>query len=150
MTTTVRAIQQEDKAVWEDLWHQYNVFYKRVDSITQEITDTTFTRMLDPNTRIYGAVALDSSSKPIGFVHWYPHPSTSSIEEQVYLHDLFVDPESRNGGVGRKLIEHVYEHSKEAGAKSVYWHTQFFNHRAQLMYVKVADRTDFVQYRKML
>ncbi len=106
------------------------------------------------------AVAVDASSttsssgqegEVIGFANWYPHPSTSSIEETVYLHDLFVDPGTRNAGAGRKLIEYVCEHARETlGVKSVYWHTQFFNHRAQLLYVNVAERTDFVVYSKTL
>ena len=101
---------------------------------------------------MYSAVSVSSSdNKVTGFANWYPHPSTSSVEETVYLHDLFVDPASRNSGTGRKLIEYVYEHAKkELGVGSVYWHTQYFNHRAQLLYVNVADRTDFVVYRKGL
>ena len=150
MSIQIRPIQKDDEAAWRDLWRQYNEFYKR--TVSEEVTKTTFSRFLDDKVRIYGAVAVDSQSnnKIIGFATWYPHPSTSSIEETVYLHDLFVDPSSRNAGTGRKLIEHVYESAKEMGAASVYWHTQYFNHRAQLLYVNVADRTDFVKYSKTL
>ena len=149
MSARIRPVQKNDEAAWRKLWQQYNEFYKR--TIPEEVTTTTFARFLDDKVRMYSAVALDpgdESEKIIGFVNWYPHPSTSSIEEDVYLHDLFVDPSSRNSGTGRQLIEHVYEHAKTIPAKSVYWHTQFSNHQAQLLYVNVADRTDFVQYRK--
>ncbi|KAL9615103.1 MAG: hypothetical protein Q9167_000421 [Letrouitia subvulpina] len=149
MSALVRPVQKEDEASWRNLWQQYNEFYER--TVSEEVTKTTFARFLDNKVRIYGAVAVDpSDSKITGFVTWYPHPSTSSVEEVVYLHDLFVDPSARNAGTGRQLIEHVYEHAKKIPAESVYWHTQYFNHRAQLLYVKVADRTDFVQYRKTL
>ncbi|KAL8825504.1 MAG: hypothetical protein Q9191_004374 [Dirinaria sp. TL-2023a] len=150
MSTQIRAIQKADEAAWRNLWQQYNEFYKR--TIPEPVTSTTFARFLDDSVRMYGAVAVDTKSndKIVGFVTWYPHPSTSSIEEDVYLHDLFVDPSTRNVGTGRLLIEHVYEHAKTIPAASVYWHTQYFNHAAQLLYVKVADRTDFVQYRKAL
>lgn len=149
MPVAIRAIKEADKQAWLGLWSQYNEFYKR--TVPQDISDITFSRFLDDSVRMYGAVAEDSdSNKLIGFVHWYPHMSTSSVEEVVYLHDLFVDPNARNKGTGRQLIEHVYAHAKTIPASSVYWHTQYFNHRAQLLYVKVADRTDFVQYNKML
>ena len=149
MSAQIRSIEKDDEPVWRNLWQQYNDFYKR--TIPEPVTSTTFSRLLDDNMRMYGAVAIKPGSQQvIGFVTWYPHPSTSSIEEIVYLHDLFVDPEVRNGGVGRQLIEHVYESAKTLGAKSVYWHTQYFNHSAQLLYVKVADRTDFVRYQKGL
>jgi D-amino-acid N-acetyltransferase len=84
-------------------------------------------------------------------VTWFPHLSTASIEPVVYLNDLFVDPTQRNSGIGGKLIDHVYKHSKAVhNAKSVYWHTQHFNHRGQLLYVKKGTKTDFVQYEKVL
>lgn len=149
MSVQIRAIQKDDEAAWRNLWEQYNAFYER--TIPEEVTKKTFERFLDDQVRMYSAVAVDSESgKVIGFANWYPHPSTSSIEEVVYLHDLFVDPSVRNKGAGRKLIEHVYDHAKSIPAQSVYWHTQHFNHRAQLLYVKVADKTPFVQYRKAL
>lgn len=149
MSTLIRPIQTNDEPAWQSLWQQYNTFYER--TVSEKVTQTTFARFLDGKTRMYASVAVAAEdNKIIGFVHWYPHPSTSSIEEVVYLHDLFVDPNARNGGVGRQLIEHVYEHAKTIAAEAVYWHTQFFNHRAQLLYVKVADRTDFVMYRKTL
>ena len=149
MSAQIRPIEKGDEPAWRDLWQQYNDFYKR--TISEPVTSTTFSRLLDDKLRMFGAVAIDTKTqKVIGFVNWYPHPSTSSIEEIVYLHDLFVDPDARNGGVGRQLIEFVYEDAEKLGAKEVYWHTQYFNHRAQLLYVKVADRTDFVRYQKDL
>lgn len=147
MPTTIRAIQQGDEGRWRELWQQYNEFYKR--TIPEEVTAATIARCLDEKVRMYSAVAVDGD-KIVGFVNWYPHVSTSSVQEIVYLHDLFVDPSIRNKGTGRQLIEHVYEHARSIPASSVYWHTQFFNHRAQLLYVKVADRTDFVKYDKVL
>jgi D-amino-acid N-acetyltransferase len=150
MAIEIRAVRASDEPAWRGLWEQYNQFYKR--TVPDDVTHTTFTRFLDDNVRMYGAVAVEANQpeKIVGFVNWYPHPSTSSIGEVVYLHDLFVDPEIRNKGTGRRLIEHVYEHAKALGAESVYWHTQYFNHRAQLLYTRVAERTDFVQYQKQL
>lgn len=150
MSVQIRAIEKKDEEAWRNLWEQYNEFYKR--TVPDNVTKTTFARFLDDKVPMYGAVAVDTSDndKVVGFVHWYPHQSTSSIEEVVYLHDLFVDPNIRNKGAGRKLIEHVYEHARSIPAESVYWHTQYFNHRAQLLYTKVATRTDFVQYHKTL
>lgn len=149
MAPNIRSIQKSDESGWRNLWQQYNDFYER--TVPEEVTTTTFGRLLDQNVRMHGAVAVnETDSNILGFVHWYPHLSTSSIEEQVYIHDLFVDTSDPAKGTGRALIEHVFEWSKALPAKSVYWHTQFFNHRAQLLYVKVADRTDFVVYRKTL
>ena len=143
-TIAVRPIEQADEETWRKHWHAYNEFYKRVDSITEKITATNFERFLSKDSPIQCAVAV-ADDKLVGFATWYPHSNTATVEEIIYLNDLFVDPEARNGGVGRKLIEHVYGVADKAGM-AVYWHTQFFNHRAQLLYTKVANRTDFIMY----
>ena len=149
MAVTIRPIEAKDETIWRKHWAAYNEFYQRTDIITEDITATTFSRFLSPQSPIECAVAEDPSSEQVvGFVTWYPHPSTASIEDIVYLNDLFVDPECRNGGVGRKLIEHVYAQADKAGTKAVYWHTQYFNHRAQLLYTKIGTRTDFIRYNR--
>ena len=146
-TVQIRPIQPNDKEIWTDLWNQYNVFYKRI--IPDEVTETTFNRFLDPNNAINCGVA-ESNGKVIGFANYYPHDSTASIKPNFYLHDLFVDPEARAGGVGEKLIDYVAERAREADAYQLYWHTQYFNYRAQGLYAKVGERSDLVLWKKGL
>jgi D-amino-acid N-acetyltransferase len=146
-TVQIRPIQPNDKEIWTDLWNQYNVFYKR--TIPDEVTETTFNRFLDPNNAINCGVA-ESNGKVIGFANYYPHDSTASIKPNFYLHDLFVDPEARAGGVGEKLIDYVAERAREADAYQLYWHTQYFNYRAQGLYAKVGERSDLVLWKKGL
>jgi len=146
MPFQIRAARKDDEDDWRRLWDQYNEFLKR--TISEEVTSTTFARMLDNGCRMYCSLAINENDQIVGFVHWLPQLSTFSVEETIYLHDMFVDPSSQGGGTGRRLIDHVYEQAKIMNAKSVYWHTQWFNHRAQILYVKMADRTDNVHYRK--
>ena len=146
-TVQIRPIQPNDKEIWTDLWNQYNVFYKR--TIPDEVTETTFNRFLDPNNAIDCGVA-EANGKVIGFANYYPHDSTASIKPNFYLHDLFVDPEARAGGVGEKLIDYVAERAREADAYQLYWHTQYFNYRAQGLYAKVGERSDLVLWKKGL
>lgn len=153
MQVEIRPIAAGDEARWRELWAGYNEFYKR--TISEEVTAHQFSRFLDDKVQLYCAVAVASNAgsgqEIIGFVTWFPHLFTGSIEDIVYLNDLFVDPNQRLSGVGGKLIEHVYKHAKDVlNTKSVYWHTQHFNHRAQLLYVKKGTKTDFVQYSKTL
>jgi len=147
-TIQIRPIQPADKEAWVNLWNQYNVFYKR--TIPDQVTETTFNRFLDPNNAINCGVAESNNGKIIGFANYYPHDSTASIRPNFYLHDLFVDPEARAGGVGEKLIDFVAEKAREAGAYQLYWHTQYFNYRAQGLYAKVGERSDLVLWKKGL
>ena len=52
--------------------------------------------------------------------------------------------------MGRALINGVYDQAKRAGCSRVYWQTHETNHTAMQLYDKVAERSGFVVYRKML
>jgi GNAT superfamily N-acetyltransferase len=66
------------------------------------------------------------------------------------LQDLFVANDTRGLGLGRALIEAVYDKAKEKGASRVHWLTQESNKTARLLYDNIADRSGFIQYRKLL
>ena len=67
-----------------------------------------------------------------------------------FLQDLFVTDGTRGLGVGRALIEAVYERAKAAGASRVHWLTHTANAQARILYDQVADNPGFIQYRKIL
>lgn len=141
---TIRPIEARDEARWRSLWQGYNEYYER--TIPEDATALTFKRMLDPAVELYGAVAEDEGGELAGFVTWMPHMYTGSTADIVYLHDLFVDPATRNKGTGRRLMEYCFARAEESGAGKVYWLTQHFNHRAQLLYTKVGEKSPFVHY----
>jgi GNAT superfamily N-acetyltransferase len=55
----------------------------------------------------------------------------------------------RGRGVGRALIEHVYTQARALGCSRVHWLTQETNTQAMQLYNQVADRSGFLQYRKI-
>jgi GNAT superfamily N-acetyltransferase len=57
---------------------------------------------------------------------------------------------ARGKGVGRALIEAVFERARDAGLDRVYWHTDETNQRSMALYDKLADKPGFVMYRKTL
>jgi hypothetical protein len=48
------------------------------------------------------------------------------------------------------LIEAVYERAAVAGTGRIYWQTHETNSTAMALYNKVAERSGFVVYRKLL
>jgi GNAT superfamily N-acetyltransferase len=143
----LRPIRREDHDSWMPLWRGYQQFYK-VD-IAAAVSATTFERLLDPAEPVNGTLAWQDT-RAVGMVHYIQHRSTWTIGNYCYLQDLFTAPELRGGGVGRKLIEHVYEVAKQAGCARVYWLTHESNDTAMKLYDRVADKPGFIQYRRVL
>jgi GNAT superfamily N-acetyltransferase len=95
-------------------------------------------------------LVAEQSGKLLGLVHYIFHRSTNSVAPTCYLQDLFTLESARGKGIGRSLIEQVYEIARKAGSARVYWLTHETNDTAMKLYDKVAERSGFVVYRKSL
>lgn len=148
----VRPVVTGDYDAWKPLWDGYNAFYEREGdtALPEEVTRTTWDRFFDEREPIYALVAEDVNSELVGLVHYLFHLSSILIGPNCYLQDLYTSEAARGRGVGRALIEAVYEKAKAAGGTRVYWHTHETNRTARDLYDKVADDTGFVVYRKLL
>ena len=142
----IRPIVEADKPEWHRLWTAYLNFYET--SVTPKVYDTAFARLIgnDPQD-FHGALAL-KDDKPVGLVHYLYHRHLWKTENVVYLQDLYADPDVRGQGIGRKLIEYVYDQADAAGCPSVYWLTQDFNQDARKLYDRIGTLTPFIRYNR--
>ena len=145
----VRPVTRADYDQWRPLWDGYNAFYKRVGptAVSEEVTKTTWARFFDGYEPMHALVA-ESEGRLVGLVHYLFHRNTIMLGPVCYLQDLFTDAALRGMGVGRALIEAVYEKAKLAGSPRVYWHTHETNTTAIRLYDQVAEHSGFVVYRK--
>jgi GNAT superfamily N-acetyltransferase len=146
-TFLVRSLNAADRAAWDPLWQGYLTFYEA--TLPPEVTETTWARILDPAEPVHGLAAV-IDGRLVGIVHYLYHRTTWSVGDRCYLNDLFTAEEARGRGVGRALIEAVYDQAQAAGAERVYWLTHETNETAQALYDKVAKRTGFIQYTRPL
>lgn len=144
MNITITQFASEDQSDWIALWEAYLVFYEA--ELPASVGQQTWSRMIDPHGDIHGLKAVDERGTMVGMVTYIYHSTTWSPQARCYLHDLFTLPETRGRGVGRKLIEAVYDAARTDGAEQVYWLTQEFNYQGRILYDKVADRTPFIKY----
>lgn len=146
----VRPVTRQDYDQWLPLWDGYNAFYGRSGptALAADITRTTWERFFDAYEPVNALVA-ESGGQLLGLTHYLFHRSTISIAPNCYLQDLFTTEAARGKGVGRALINGVYERAQLAGSPRVYWLTHETNHTAMELYNKVADHSGFVVYRKM-
>ncbi|MEJ1128435.1 GNAT family N-acetyltransferase [Variovorax sp. CCNWLW225] len=143
----VRAPVPEDYAGWKPLWDGYNAFYEREGptALPEEITRVTWQRFFDAYEPVHALVA-ERDGRLVGLTHYLFHRSTTRIEPNCYLQDLFTLPSERGRGVGRQLIEGVYAHVKRVGAHRVYWQTHVTNTAGRMLYDKMASHDGFIVY----
>ena len=120
----VRSAHRDDFPAWKDLWDGYNAFYGRSGetALPLEITRATWSRFFDEYEPMHALVA-ESSGQLLGLTHFLYHRSTIQVNPTCYLQDLFTTEAARGRGVGRALIEAVYQRARVAGAGRVYWQT---------------------------
>jgi GNAT superfamily N-acetyltransferase len=140
----VRALRDEDRAAWDELWEGYRRFYRA--ELDDAVHDVTFARLRDRADGLVGLVAVGDDDVPIGLAHLVFHPSTFSTRGSCYLEDLFVRRDRRGGGAARALFDAVYAEARERGADRVYWMTQAYNGAARSLYDVVGELTAYVVY----
>jgi GNAT superfamily N-acetyltransferase len=142
----IREVAASERAAWEPLWQGYLQFYQ--SSQSKEATDETWRRIHDPKEPMF-ALGAFVDGKMLGLVQYLFHRSFWTTGDYCYLQDLFVANDTRGLGLGRALIEAVYAKAKAAGASRVHWLTKEDNAQARLLYDNIADRSGFIQYRKL-
>lgn len=146
MTVTVRSLTDTDRDTWTPLWQGYLDFYGT--ALAPEITEVTWSRLLDAAEDMHCLVAENAAGEMIGIVHYLYHRVTWAVEDRCYLEDLFVAEAARGTGAGRALIEAVYAAADARGADQVYWLTQDSNTDGRRLYDRVGLLTPFIKYRR--
>ncbi|HEY0659913.1 MAG TPA: GNAT family N-acetyltransferase [Lysobacter sp.] len=147
MAVVVRPVMQSDFVAWKPLWDGYNAFYGRhgETALPDGITQLTWRRFFDPDEPVYALVA-EADGELLGLTHYLYHRSTTRIALTCYLQDLFTLEAARGRGVGRALIEGVYQATAAAGIDRVYWQTHETNAAGRRLYDTVANHEGFIVY----
>ena len=142
----IRPVAQDDHADWRRMWTAYLEFYET--SVTEDVYDALWSRLLSNDPQEFNGLIAEVDGKPAGLTHYLFHRHGWKVENCCYLQDLYADPDVRGIGVGRALIEAVYAAAdKEPGANGkVYWHTNQDNKRAQLLYDRIGELSDYIRY----
>jgi GNAT superfamily N-acetyltransferase len=144
-------VVKEDFPAWKLLWDGYNAFYGRSGptALPEEITQMTWSRLFDAYEPVHALVA-ESAGELLGLAHFLYHRSTIQLGPSCYMQDLFTLEAARGKGVGRALINAICERAGQEGSPRVYWQTHETNTAAMQLYDKVAEKSGFVVYRKLL
>lgn len=144
MTWTIRDAAVQDRDGWRRLWQGYLAFY--AVPLDHDVTETTWARILDPDSRLSCRVAVRDGGLG-GFAVWHHHVASWSPRDDCYLEDLFVDPSLRGSGLGRALIDDLIHLARDRGFGRLYWHTDEGNARARTLYDSYAPSDGHIRYR---
>lgn len=113
-----------------ELFDLYRIFYNQPSNL--DASKGFICERLEKNDSVI-FVAVDNG-KYVGFTQLYPVFSSVSMQRQWILNDLFVTGESRNKGVGKRLLDASKELVKETQAKGLKLQTAVDNTTAQSLY----------------
>lgn len=143
---SIRPLRADERAAWEPLWQGYLDFYEA--AVSPDNNDVLWARIHDPAEPIF-ALGAYRAGLLIGIAHYIFHRSCWTVGDYCYLQDLFVAKAARGSGAGRALIAAVEEDARKKGASRIHWLTKDDNHAARALYDQVAQRSGFIQYRKL-
>jgi GNAT superfamily N-acetyltransferase len=143
----IRPVGKDERAAWEPLWNGYLAFYEA--TLAPGASDVAWQRFQDPGEPMF-LLGAYVDGQLTGIVQYLFHRSSWTPGNYCYLQDLFVAEAARGLGLGRALIEAVYEKARAAGASRVHWLTQTGNAQARILYDQLAENTGSMQYRKVL
>ncbi len=147
MALEIRDAGPGDEAAWRRLWDGYLSFYDV--ALADEVTDSTWNRILDPQSRVAMRVAV-VDGELAGFAIHHFHDSTWVKTPDCYLEDLYLDERFRGHGIGRALLDDLIGIARQKGWSRLYWHTNRDNARARKLYDNYAQEDGHVRYRMRL
>lgn len=82
-------------------------------------------------------VIASLNATPVGFALFFPNYSTFLGRPGLYLEDLFIRPEARGLGLGRRLLEHLARLAVERGWGRLEWRVLDWNEPSIAFYKKL-------------
>ena len=135
---TIRTATEDDVQVIYDLICELATYEKLRDQVvgTPEILRASlFDR------REAEALIVESDGEAVGYALFYTTFSSFECRGGIWLEDVYVKPEHRRGGVGRKVLEHLAGIAEERGSVRLEWVALDWNEPALNFYAKLGAAT---------
>lgn len=118
MSFLIRKAAPEDAETIYNLIHQLAVYEKlehEVSATPEELRTQIFEKG-------YAEVIIaEEDGQPVGFALYFFNFSTFLAKPGLYLEDLFVEPEFRGKGYGKKLLAELAKIAEEKGCGRMEW-----------------------------
>jgi GNAT superfamily N-acetyltransferase len=105
--------------------------------------------LLDGTYRVAGVIAIDARKEVVGFAHYRPYPNTLNGTEACWLDDLYVAQSYRDTDLIERLVDHISNTARKRGWSEINWFSAD-DDDVRAIYDRIATRTDYATYRKLL
>ncbi len=138
--TTIRAVGEADVETLFDLIVELAEYEKLADKVKG---DPEVLRRTLFEERAAEALLLESGGEAIGYAIFFSTFSSFECRSGIWMEDVYVRPEHRRGGIGRRVIEHLAQLAVERGHVRLEWCALDWNEPALNFYDKLgAARLD--------
>ena len=134
---TIRAATEDDVPLVFDLICELATYEKLRDEVVgtpEVLRDSLFAR------RDAEALIVEADGEAVGYAIFYTTFSTFECRSGIWLEDVYVRPEHRRGGVGRRILEHLAALALERGHVRLEWCALEWNEPALNFYAKLGAR----------
>ncbi len=134
----VRPAEREDRPQLLELIKGYFAFYRT--PFPPGSTFEAFLDLLERNPTLGVQLVAEDGGRLQGFTSLYPCLDTLIANRILVMNDLFVDPSSRNRGIGAALFDASLAYASAHGYARLDWVTAADNHDAQRFYERHGGR----------
>jgi GNAT superfamily N-acetyltransferase len=113
--------------------------YEREPDAVEATEDLLSDALFGPNPRVFAHVA-EIDGRVVGIAVWFLAFSTWTGRHSLYLEDIFVEPELRGAGIGRKLVGRLAGRATELGCARMDWSVLDWNESAMAFYRSLGAR----------
>jgi len=139
MNMTIRKIEEKDFAELIALFHEFALFEKLPDKMTNSVT-----QMKAEKEYLHGFVAVSESDTIVGYVTYFFAYYTWT-GKSLYMDDLYITREFRGLGMGTRLIREVIDFAKSNDCKKLRWQVSEWNKPAIEFYQSLGATVDSVE-----
>ncbi|MCF3641458.1 GNAT family N-acetyltransferase [Rhizobium sp. TRM95111] len=148
MTLSIRDAVPADAAVILRFITELAVYEKaghEVEATVESLTESLF----GPSSVSRAIICETADGTAIGFAVWFKSFSTWQAKNGLYLEDLYVTPEHRGSGAGRRMLRHLARLAVSEGCGRFEWSVLDWNTPAIRVYEAIGaePQSEWVRYR---
>ena len=147
MTLEIRPARPEDAAQIHAFIVELAVYERAAHEVVASIDDIQAS-LFAPNSPTK-ALMCELDGRPIGYAVYFYSYSTWLGRNGIYLEDLYITPDQRGAGAGKRLLRHIAREAVAAGCGRLEWSVLDWNEPAIQFYKSLgaAPQDEWVRYR---